>query len=71
MNKSQQKLILEHLLQGYTITQVDAIREYRCYRLSAIIKILRNAGYYIVTHQEKNTSNHAHHARYELIGEQS
>lgn len=68
MNNTQLEQILEHLKQGKSITQVDAIRLFKCYRLSAIIKRLRNSGYDIVTYNERNSSGTGTHARYELKG---
>ncbi|WOE32966.1 MULTISPECIES: helix-turn-helix domain-containing protein [unclassified Acinetobacter] len=68
MNNTQVTQVLEHLKQGRSITQVDAIRLYKCYRLSAIIKRLRNQGYEIVTYNERNSSGTGTHARYELKG---
>lgn len=68
MNNTQVTQVLEHLKQGRSITQVDAIRLFRCYRLSAIIKRLRNQGYEIVTYNERNSSGTGTHARYELKG---
>ncbi|WP_180081243.1 MULTISPECIES: helix-turn-helix domain-containing protein [unclassified Acinetobacter] len=65
---TQLKQVLDHLKQGRSITQVDAIRLFKCYRLSAIIKRLRNSGYDIVTYNERNSSGTGTHARYELKG---
>ncbi|HAA07557.1 MULTISPECIES: helix-turn-helix domain-containing protein [Acinetobacter] len=67
MNNTQLEQILEHLKQGQSITQMDAIRLFNCYRLSAIIEKLRRQGYDIVTHRERNHSGIGTHARYELI----
>lgn len=67
MNNTQLEQILEHLKQGKSITQMDAIRLFNCYRLSAIIEKLRRQGYDIVTHRERNHSGIGTHARYELI----
>jgi hypothetical protein len=68
MNSTQTTQVLDRLKQGQSITQVDAIRLYKCYRLSAIIKRLRNQGYEIVTYSERNSSGTGTHARYELKG---
>ena len=69
MNNTQLNQVLSHLKQGRSITQIDAIRLFNCYRLSAIIQRLRNAGYDIVTHNERNNSGIGRHARYELINQ--
>lgn len=65
--KTQVEKILSHLKNGKTISQVEAIHYFDCYRLSAIIQRLRCAGYDIVTHRERNHSGVGSHARYELI----
>ena len=66
---TQEQQILNHLKQGKTISQAEAIDLFNCYRLSAIIQRLRCAGYDIVTHYERNNSGIGRHARYELIKE--
>lgn len=58
--------VLNHLKQGKTISQAEAINHFNCYRLSAVIDRLRKQGFYIVTHNEPNVSNKGTHARYEL-----
>jgi hypothetical protein len=68
MNNTQTTQVLDCLKQGQSITQVDAIRLFKCYRLSAIIKRLRNQGYDILTYNERNSSGTGTHARYELKG---
>lgn len=68
MKNTQSEKILAHLKQGKTISQFEAIQLFDCYRLSAIIKILRNAGHNIVTHREPNKSTNGSHARYEYQG---
>lgn len=66
MNSTQLKQVLTYLKQGKTISQAEAIDLFNCYRLSAIIQRLRNAGYDIVTYNERNSSGTGTHARYEL-----
>ena len=66
MNNTQSKQVLAHLKQGKTLSQAEAIYHFDCYRLSTIIQRLRNAGYDIVTHNEKNLNSKGTHARYEL-----
>ena len=63
---THQTQVLSHLKQGKTLSQAEAIYHFDCYRLSAIIQRLRNAGYDIVTHNEKNLNSKGTHARYEL-----
>jgi len=69
METNHQTQVLDHLKQGRTISPVEAINYYDCFRLSAVINRLRKQGYDIVTHQEANQNNKGTHARYELIGE--
>ena len=66
MDYSQVNQVLDHLKQGRTLTQADAIELFQCYRLSSVIHILRNQGYDIVTYNERNTRRKGTHARYEL-----
>ena len=46
---SQKTMIRQHLLEGKSITQLDALKLYGCLRLSAIIFDLRDEGLDIVT----------------------
>ena len=66
MNNTQLEQILEHLKQGKSITPIEALEQYGCFRLSAVILKLRKQGYDIVTHNERNSSGIGTHARYEL-----
>ena len=66
MNHTQIHQVLDHLKQGRTLTQADAIERFNCYRLSSIIHILRNQGFDIATYNERNTRRKGTHARYEL-----
>ncbi|UAA86496.1 DNA-binding protein [Acinetobacter baumannii] len=69
MNKTtQDSQVLTHLKQGRTLTQLEAIQLYGCYRLSAVVHRLRNAGNNIVTYRERNKSTNGTHARYEYQG---
>lgn len=62
---SQTDVVLTHLKEGKTITQLEATQKYRILRLGAIIFNLRKAGYKISTriehkpNQYGNTSNYA------------
>lgn len=71
MNNTQLNQVLSHLKQGRSITQIDAICLFNCYRLSAIIEKLRRQGCDIVTYNERNSSGTGTHARYELKEVQS
>ncbi|MHA3115702.1 DNA-binding protein [Acinetobacter sp. ANC 4635] len=65
-NTSHQTQVLNHLKQGKTISQAEAIYHFNCYRLSAVIQRLRKQGHDIVTHNESNLNGKGTHARYEL-----
>ena len=65
MNNHQTQ-VLNHLKQGKTLSQAEAIHYYDCFRLSAVVERLRKQGYDIVTHNEKNLNSKGTHARYEL-----
>lgn len=69
MNNTQLEQILEHLKQGKSITPIEALDLYGCFRLSAVILKLRKQGHDIVTHHEPNQNCKGRHARYELIKE--
>ena len=58
--------ILIHLLTRGSITQMEAVDYYRCYRLSARIADLREKGVQIET--EKVPSKQSYYARYWLKG---
>ncbi len=66
MNHTHQTQVLDHLKKGQTISPVEAINLFNCYRLSAVINRLRNVGYDIATHNEPNLNGRGTHARYEL-----
>ena len=66
MKTNIKTLVLNHLEQGESLTQAEAITLFNSFRLSSIIHSLRNAGYDIATHWERNYLNPGSHARYEL-----
>jgi hypothetical protein len=57
--------ILEHLKAGNSITPIDALNMFGCFRLGARIFDLRERGYLIATEYEKN--NGKTYARYSLM----
>ena len=65
MNKSQTIRILAHLKKGQTITALEALELFGCFRLSAIIHRLRNDGYEIetkfVTKNKKTFAEYFYH----------
>lgn len=68
---SKDTLILNYLNQGNSITQIEAIKLFNCYRLSAVIHRLRNEGHQIETHKQPKKLNDGIFARYELKGMQA
>ena len=48
---SQNSYILEHLQTGKTLSPIEALIDFRCFRLAARINELRKAGHNIVTHK--------------------
>ena len=53
-NTSQNANILSHLQAGKTISPIEALIDFRCFRLAARINELRNAGHNIVTHKDND-----------------
>ncbi len=51
--ETQNGLIKIWLLKGYTITQLDALKMFGCFRLSARISDLKDQGFDIVTKMVK------------------
>jgi ribosomal protein S8 len=64
---TQQTDILSHLKRHGHITAIEALDEYRCFRLAAIILKLRGKGHNIIT-TFFTTSTKAHPARYIYAG---
>ena len=48
-NLTQASMVREHLLSGKTLTPLEALADFRCYRLSAVIYDLRKEGLPIET----------------------
>lgn len=62
--ESQNALIKGWLLNGYSITQLEALNQFGCFRLSARIANLRDEGLAVVT--DMVTINDKRVARYYL-----
>ena len=45
----QSQQILNHLKQGNPITSMEALQQYRCMRLAARVKDLKDSGYNILS----------------------
>ena len=66
---SQVMLVLNHLKTGAEINPLDALSKYGCYRLGAVIYILKREGYSIATRLEyftKPSGRKGHYAVYRL-----
>jgi Helix-turn-helix domain len=64
MKTAQCKQILSHLQGGHSITPVEALNKYKCFRLAARINDLRVRGYEIITRLVKR--NGKKYASYSL-----
>lgn len=63
--ETQSKVILAHLQQGNTITGIEALNDFGCFRLPARIKELKDQGHKITSEMIK-LPNGKHIARYKL-----
>lgn len=61
---TQTETILAHLQSGGSITPIDALREFGCFRLAARIKELRDSGHDVQTAWD--TDGEKRWARYSL-----
>lgn len=61
---SQVMLVLNHLKTKGEINPMDALNEYGCYRLGAVIFVLKKEGYCITTRIELYTKPSGKRGRY-------
>jgi hypothetical protein len=61
---SQTELVLKHLRVGKSLTPIDALVEYGCFRLAAIVHILKRDGWNIETFIVKDKINKKRYAKY-------
>lgn len=64
--------VLKHLKENGSISSMEAISNYGCTRLSAVIYCLRQEGYKIVSERIKFKNRHGHtsnYVEYKLVGE--
>ena len=66
--ESQKSKILKHLQEGRSITPIEALRDYGCFRLAAIIHVLREDNYNIITNMVKEGDKT--YAKYSLSAHQ-
>ena len=64
---SQKNAVLQYLNAGYTITPLEALEMFKCMRLAAVIKTLRDDGHNIITRTVKNKGSGNSYASYRLI----
>lgn len=64
---SQSELILHHLKSGFSLTQMESLVLFQCFRLGARIYDLRQAGWDIKT--ENVTENEKTYAKYRLVAD--
>lgn len=69
---SQLEMIRRHLQEGRSIDPMEALREYGCYRLGAIIFLFRREGFNISTKLQYHKNKYgytSHYAIYKLVNE--
>tara|TARA_B100001250_G_C19614044_1_gene706315 strand:+ start:132 stop:365 length:234 start_codon:yes stop_codon:yes gene_type:complete len=69
--ESQKRTILKHLKESKSITSWEAITQYRITRLSAVIYLLRDEGYDVITTRHKGVTEegvHKNWAIYHYLG---
>lgn len=54
MIDSQNNRIFEHLRDGGTLTPLEALDKFGCFRLSARIKNIKDAGFNVITEMVKS-----------------
>ena len=65
MSNTQNQQILNYLKKGNSITSLEALQKFNCFRLSARIFNLREDGYNIITNHI--TENNKTYAEYRYI----
>jgi hypothetical protein len=65
MSNTQNQLILNYLKKGNSITSLEALQKFNCFRLSARIFNLREDGFNIITNYI--TDNNKTYAEYRFI----
>lgn len=63
--KTQKEQIKKYLLSRKTITPIQALNKFGCFRLAAVIYKLKNEGLKIITEMEYNKNKQF--ARYRLV----
>lgn len=68
MPKSQNQAIREYLEAGHSITPLEALNKFNCFRLGARIADLKKQGLNITTTILKDPKTGKHYANYKLQG---
>ena len=63
---SQTKAIIAYLKKGNTITQMQALKLFNCFRLASRISDIKRMGYAIHKVMVKNMENGKHYAQYSI-----
>lgn len=66
---SQVAMVLNHLQEGKEINPIEALNKYGCFRLGAVIYVLKNEGYNIssrIHRFKKPSGRYGHYAIYKL-----
>ena len=66
MSKSQHNQVLDALLDGDSITPMDALDKYGCFRLAAVIYDIKKDGYKVKTTIVRNKLSGKRYAKYSL-----
>ena len=66
MSKSQHNMVLDALLDGDSITPMDALDKYGCFRLAAVIYDIKKDGYKVKTTIVRNKLSGKRYAKYSL-----
>lgn len=65
MERTQKDMVLDHLLTRGSITPLEALNEYGCFRLADVIYKLKKDGWHIMT--DMVTRNGKTFAEYRLV----
>ena len=66
VERTHAELVLDYLREHGSVTPLDALNEFGCFRLGARIYDLRKAGHRIVTEMEEGARPNTRFARYSL-----
>ena len=70
VTRTHTEQVLDYLREHGSVTPIEALHEFGCFRLGARIYDLRKAGHRIVTEMEEGDRPHTRFARYHLAEHQ-